>query len=99
VLAGRRSVEAASAWSHDVLAGQGGGADARRACRSEASHEKWIQGRIAGGSDCDAEELQKRRRRATALRKGRCGGAGLHLHLLVDEVSGDLGGRQATGLA
>jgi hypothetical protein len=70
VLAGQRSAEAASAWSHDVLAGQGGDADARRVCRSGASHEKWIQGRIAGGSDCDAEELRGHRRKATARRKG-----------------------------
>lgn len=88
VLADRRSAEAASAWSHDVLAGQGGGSDARRACRSGASHEKWIQGCIAGGSDCDAKELWGCRHRATTRRKGRCGGAGLHLHLPVDEVSG-----------
>jgi hypothetical protein len=50
VLVGRRSAEAASAWSHDVLAGQGGAADARHACRLGASHEKRIQGCIARGS-------------------------------------------------
>jgi hypothetical protein len=64
--------------SHDVLVGQGGGVDARRACRSGASHEKRIQGRIAGGSGAMPRSYGVVGRQLDE--KGDATGAGLHLH-------------------